>query len=134
MKLLLAFDQTTLYAYEQARDLSRTLLEDWLAKYKFKDWDKTETRKIKVTDSMRRKRAKEVADKLNDVKKWNSHGLGIPMEKLRAELKLKIDDFGQDPDVHQAIRQYHGLFTDFMARMGHKSAVHTRLRYRPLVT
>jgi hypothetical protein len=134
MQLLLAFDQTTLYAYEQARDLSRTLLEDWLAKYKFKDWEKTETRMIRVTDAMRRKRAKEVADKLNDVKKWNSHGLGISMEKLRTELKLKIDDFGQDPEVHRLIRGYHGLFTDFMVKMGHKCAVHTRFKYRSLAS
>lgn len=132
MQILLEFDQTILYAYEQARDLSRTLLEDWLAKYKFKDWVETETRKMKVTDAMRRKRAKNVADKLNDVKKWNSHGLGITMEKIRTELKLKIDDFGLDAEIHQSIRAYHGLFTDFMARMGHKSAVHTRYAYRPL--
>lgn len=133
MEILLSFDQTLLYAYEQARDLSRSLLEDWLAKYKFKDWDVTETSKRKVTEPHKRKRAKEIADKLNNVKLWNSHGLGISVERLRRELNLRIDDFGVDPDLHGAVRRYHGLMTDFMARRAHRSMVHTRYGYRPLM-
>ena len=33
------FDQAELYEYEQARELSVSLLEEWLAKYKFKNWN-----------------------------------------------------------------------------------------------
>ena len=133
MEILMNFDQTLLYAYEQARDLSRSLLEEWLVKYKFKDWDKTETNGRTVTDRMKRSRAKEIADKLNNVKMWNSHGLGISMERLRRELNLKIDDFGADLETHTAVRRYHGLLTDFMARNRHKSVVHIRSGYKSLV-
>ena len=41
MQILLGFDQILLYAYQQARDLSRSLLEEWLVRYKFKDWETT---------------------------------------------------------------------------------------------
>ena len=37
------FDQAALYAYEQARELSVSLLKLWLANYKFKNWEITET-------------------------------------------------------------------------------------------
>ena len=37
MEILINFDQMRLYAFEQARDLSKSLLEEWLVKYKFKD-------------------------------------------------------------------------------------------------
>src|SRR5208282_1426593 len=40
MELLLSFDQGELYSYDQARDLSIALLEEWLVKYKFKDWNR----------------------------------------------------------------------------------------------
>jgi ClpP class serine protease len=134
MRLLLAFDQTRLYAYEQARDLSRSLLQEWLVKYKFKDWKVTEGRSLPVTEAMKRKRAKQIADKLNDVRLWNSHGIGISMERLRqSDLNLKIDDFGKDAATARDVRLYHSLLTDFMARMSHRGMIHTRGGYEPLM-
>lgn len=130
MAVLLDFDQGELYSYEQARDLSRTLLEEWLAKYKFKDWKKTATRKVKVTKEMKQARAKEVADKLNNVRKWNSHGIGISMEVLRRDLNLKVDDFSENPDLAASVRCYHKLLTDYMGKLRHKAIVHTREGYR----
>jgi ClpP class serine protease len=47
--LISGFDQAELYQFEQSREQSITLLEEWLAKYKFKDWTVTQTRKSKVT-------------------------------------------------------------------------------------
>jgi len=132
LKILLSFDQGTLYSYEQARDLARTLLEEWLVKYKFKDWTTTATRKRTVTLEMKKKRAKEIADKLNQVDKWNSHGIGINMARLIGDLNLKIDDFGADKDRHSKVRQYYELLSDFMGRMGHRSVVQTRVSYLPL--
>ena len=46
--ILLNFDQAALYSFEQARELSITLLKEWLANYKFRDWNKTEGRGVKV--------------------------------------------------------------------------------------
>jgi hypothetical protein len=133
MQLLLSFDQTRLYAYEQARDLSRTLLEEWLVKYKFKDWKETETRKLAVTLSMKKNRAKEIADKLNNVRLWNSHGIGISMERLRNDLNIKIDDFGKDAALTTVVRRYHALLSDFMARMGQAAVLHTKGGYEALM-
>jgi hypothetical protein len=131
MEILLTFDQAHLYSYEQARDLSRSLLEEWLCKYKWKDWTETETRKIPVTEAMKRKRAREIASKLNDTKRWNSHGIGITLKQLKDILKLKIDDFGADKQLNPAVRRYHQLLTDYMGKMRHRSAVHTRELYSP---
>lgn len=132
MEMLLRFDQGRLYSYEQARDLSKTLLEEWLVKYKFKNWTETETSRTLVTPDMKRNRAREIADKLNDPKLWNSHGIGINMERLRRELNLKIDDFGASAKLNEGIRNYHRLLSDYMVKMGSMAAIHTLNGYEPL--
>jgi len=123
------FDPATLYRYEQERELSISLLREWLATYKFKNWHVTETRKIKVDDKMRRKRAEEIGQKLSDPERWHSHGIGITMKTLREEINLQIEDFGQDADLNNKIRQYFGLLWDYRGRRGHSFVVHTREQY-----
>jgi hypothetical protein len=132
MAVLLNFDQAKLYSFEQARDLSVSLLQEWLVKYKFKSWAKTETRKLPVTLATKRARAKQIGEKLNDVTLWNSHGLGINMARLRREVKLKILDFGQDTELNATLRPYHKLFLDYMTKMQHSSAVQTSAGFVPL--
>ncbi len=126
MHVLLNFDQARLYAYEQARNLSIELLKEWLVKYKFRSWKRTQTRRLTVTKTMRKERAEDIAKKLNNVEKWNSHGMGINRRQLWRELKLKTDDFGEDRKLHGTVRCYHGLLIDFMIKMGVRSAIHTR--------
>jgi hypothetical protein len=126
LQILLGFDQGELYSYEQARALSLSLLEEWLAKYKFRNWKKTEKREQPVTSQMRKARAIEIADKLNNVRRWNSHGIGINMHVLRRELKLKIDDFGRKRPLNEHIRAYHKLLFDYLNRLSHNGVVHTR--------
>ena len=58
LHILMNFDQGELYAYRQARDLSVALLVKWLAKYKFKNWKETKTRKIKVTTKLKKECAR----------------------------------------------------------------------------
>jgi membrane-bound ClpP family serine protease len=84
------FDQAALYAYEQARELSVRLLREWLAKYKFKNWAKTQTDKKTVTAKMRETRAEQIARQLNETETWHSHGYGISIAVLRNELNLLI--------------------------------------------
>ncbi len=127
--LIEKFDPAELYSYEQARNLSITLLKEWLVKYKFKDWKFTETQNTPVTLDMKRERAEDIAMKLNDTKKWHSHGRGISMMVLQRELKLKIDDFGVDKELSRCIRSYHRLMNDYMMRRGHTSAIHTIEQY-----
>ena len=45
--LINGFDQAELYQYEQQRELSISLLQDWLVQYKFKNWKITQTRQKK---------------------------------------------------------------------------------------
>jgi len=131
--LIDGFDQAELYQYEHERELSIALLKQWLAKYKFKNWKKTETQGLEVTDAMRAQRAEEIAAALNDIKRWHTHGHGISKDVLQNDLKLKIDDFGQDPDRSTSIRAYYDLLTDYMARRNCKGVVHTKHTYEPFI-
>jgi len=131
--LIDGFDQAELYQYEQHRKLSIKLLKQWLAKYKFKEWKKTETHHIKVTRQMRLDRAKEIAEELNKIEKWHVHGYGISMDVLRKDLKLRIDDFAENPDLADKIRGYYDLLRDYMAKMSCGGVIHTRVAYEPFM-
>lgn len=125
------FDPAELYQYEHARELSVYLLEQWLAKYKFKNWKRTKTKRRKVTPAMRRKRAREIAEKLNETDKWHTHGHGISMAVLCSkEIKLLIEDFGKNKDLSQQIRDYWALLSDHMGKIGAPGAIHVKNRYR----
>lgn len=112
------FDQAELYKYEHERDLSIALLEEWLANYKFKNWKVTATTKTKVTPTMRKARAAEIAMKLNDTRIWHSHDRGIPMARLQRDLNLLIDDFGKS-DLKKPIHDYFQLLEDYQGRRAH---------------
>ncbi len=105
-------DLATLRRYEQARDLSISLLKDWLVKYKFKDWNVHSSTGIKVTDQEKTQRAQEIAEALSDHKKWHSHGRMIGIKTLTNDLKLKIEDYTDDIELKTAIRQYSDLLLD----------------------
>jgi hypothetical protein len=122
--LLASMDLAELHQYEQARNLSHTLLKKWLATYKFKDWKSTRTHGIEVTDQMREERALDIARKLSDNEKWHSHGRGISRKTLERELDLVIDDLAGDKEQSQKIRIYHAITTEYMSRMGISNAVH----------
>jgi len=129
--LINAFDQGELYQYEHARELSITLLKEWLVKYKFKEWKVTRTRKRKVTLAMKRTRAATIAKELNNTEKWHVHGHGISKDVIENNLNLMIDDFGNDADLSKDIRGYHELMADYMMKRGAQAAVHFAGRYVP---
>lgn len=126
MALLKKLDLAELHAFELARDLSIRLLEDWLASYKFKDWTETETRGKTVTEEMRKKRAAEIAEALNDHERWHTHGRGIGMETLQEDLQLKIDDYRDDPDLADLVWNYFWFLKDLMGRGDLSHFFHTR--------
>jgi len=130
--LINRFDPAELYMYEQARELSISLLKEWLVKYKFKNWKRTKTRKLKVTKAMRAKRAEEIGNLLNKIDKWNSHGRGIHMSILRRDLKLVIEDFGKNANLNTCIKDYHKLLLDYRSTVQHPYVVQTREQYLPL--
>lgn len=123
------FDPAELYRYEQARELSTSLLREWLAKYKFKDWTETETQRQPVTQAKREERATEIAMGLSDTERWHSHGRGISMDVLRNDLNLKIEDFGDIPQLNTAVRSYYDLMRDYMMRRSHSIVTHSKGRY-----
>jgi membrane-bound ClpP family serine protease len=125
MVLLQQLDLAELHSFEQARELSNSLLKEWLAKYKFKNWTTTETRKHAVTPAMREQRALEVAEGLMDHEKWHSHGRPIPMNVLRRDLNLTIEDFGEDPELSKNILDYHRFLADYMGKINIEIVVHT---------
>ena len=110
--LIEKFGQSVLYRYEKARELSIRLLTEWLVNYKFKDWKKTQDKGRKVADQLRRRRARAIAQKLNDPDFWHSHSGRISMEVLRQDIKLGIDDFEKDSELNQALRVYCRLLRD----------------------
>jgi hypothetical protein len=131
--LIDGFDQAELYHYEQAQLLSIALLEEWLAKYKFKNWDKTETRQIPVTDQMKKDRAAEIGRQLNDTTRWHSHGYGISMDVLRRDLNVRIDDYEEEPGRCDKIRGYFDLLDDYMVKRDASGTIHTVGDYRPFM-
>ncbi|MDQ7841185.1 MAG: serine dehydrogenasease [bacterium] len=122
--LVQRFDPGELYLFEQERELSISLLKEWLVKYKFKNWSITQTQQKSVTPEMKMDRAAEIALRLNNTERWHSHSRGIPMEVLRRDLKLQIEDFGESEPLNKAVREYHKLLTDYMMRIGATWAIH----------
>ena len=120
------FDPAQLFSIEQAIHHGRSLVTEWLPKYKFKDWKETKTKKEKVTPKMKKDRAEKIAKILGDAEKWHSHGRGISIKELSGpEIKLEIDDFGKDKELSHLIRNYHGLCVDYYSRSGIKNYIHS---------
>ena len=130
--LLARFDPADLYSYEQARELSIKLLKQWLVKYKFKDWNRTEKRGKKVTPKMKTRRAEEIAKILNDTRLWSSHARPISMEVLKKDVNLKIEDFATNAKLSNHIKCYHQLLRDYMAKTRSIFATHVLGRYRAI--
>lgn len=116
LNIILQADIWKLKFIEQAKNLTVTLLKEWLFKYKFKDWNTHEwsfnpsKRWQTVTDAEKKERAEEVARSLWDVSIWHTHGRTIDINKLRTILKLKIKEFDEIEWLKESIREYHDVF------------------------
>ena len=84
--ILQNLDLAMLSRYEQAKNLTITLLKRWLVDYKFRDWmtHRTDPTKLHqpVTPAEKQERAEEIAKMLSDNKQWHSHGRKIPRAKV----------------------------------------------------
>lgn len=123
-------DLALLSRYEQAKDLTVTLLKKWLVQYKFRDWltHGSDPRKIglPVTAQEKEDRAKEIARDLGDNKMWHSHGRMIGPGTLNSKLRLRINDYSDDTILRPMIRAYNDLLTEYIARQGFKLFLHSR--------
>src|SRR3989338_3813568 len=130
--ILKDIDLAELRAYEQAKELTISLLKKWLVKYKFKNWTKHETTPAllgkDVTDEEKENRAEEIADELGNNKTWKSHGRPINIETLKndSKLRLKIEDFGKIPERRKLIREYYNLLSDYIKKSDIGIFVHSR--------
>lgn len=123
-------DLAMLSRYEQAKNLTITLLKKWLVEYKFKDWSVHKTNPAKlnqpVTAEEKKKRAEEIATRLSDNKLWHSHGRMISATTLSHVLKLKIEDYSSDTTLRPLVRAYSDLITDYITKNAYQSFLHSR--------
>lgn len=85
-----------------ALKFAEDLVVEWLINYKFKKWTVTETRKIPVTEEMKRKRAEEIAKELTDHSKWRLHGRSIKIDDLE-EIGLKVTRVDNDQKLAEIV-------------------------------
>jgi Serine dehydrogenase proteinase len=124
--MLSNLDLALLKRHEQARDLTITLLKQWLVKYKFKNWNKHSSTGKPVTTEEKTKRAAEIARDLGNNNLWHSHGRSIGIEALTNILRLKIDDYSADKTLRKLIRDYNDLICQYILRTNTPVFLHTR--------
>ena len=114
--ILKDFDLADLRSYEQAKELTIDLLNGWLVKYKFKNWN--------VDSAKKANRAKEIADKLSDNNIWRSHGRPIHKEKLE-DLGLVINDLSK-LECYSSIRELYHLLREYIQMSSSQVWIQTR--------
>lgn len=116
--ILKDFDLAELKGYEQAKELTISLLKKWLVKYKFKNWATHSTNQVllnqPVTIEEKEARAEEIADILSNNNEWKSHGRPINIETLEDKLRLRIEDYSDNDDLRNLIRTYYDLLSDYV--------------------
>lgn len=120
-------DLAMLRYYEQARDLTISLLKEWLVKYKFRNWNTHRTHEVgqPVTEEQKEERAREIAQDLGDNKKWHSHGRHIGIKALQA-LRLDIEDYSNEDETRNLIREYNEIVTGYIAQKSFPVFLHSR--------
>jgi len=131
--ILQNLDLAMLSRYEQAKNLTITLLKQWLVEYKFHDWKEHQTDPVKlgktVTQEEKEERAEQIAKILSDNKLWHSHGRKIGVSTLQQKIKLQIEDYSNDIDFRVRIRAYTEFLIDYFNRHGIQSYLHSRVSF-----
>lgn len=127
--ILQKVDLAELRSYEMARDLTVSLLKQWLVKFKFKNWTKHRTNNpgSLVTDAEKEARAEEIAKQLGNNAIWHSHGRRIGIVTLTGALRLEIDDYSKDDVLRNLIRDYNDLICEYINRHNFPAFVHSRV-------
>lgn len=97
-----------LQAAENALEFAKILVAEWLAKYKFKSWEKHSSTGNLVTEEEKKKRADEIAMNLCDHRHWRTHARSIKIDDLQ-KMGLRVSDFSTNLDLAEAIRRYYAL-------------------------
>lgn len=123
LALLNKLDLAELHQLELAGKLSVSLIEDWLTKYKFKDWKKEG---VEVSPEKKKERAREIAEKLNDHEKWYTHGNSIHKDVLETDIGLKIDDYSNKEDLKEAVWDYFWPMLEYVNKYNYPWFVQSR--------
>ena len=123
LALLNKLDLAELHQLDLAAKLSVSLIEDWLTKYKFKDWKKNGKR---VSQKDKKERARQIAEKLNDHEKWYTHGNSIHKDVLEKDIDLKIDDYGAEEGLKEAVWEYFWFMLEYVGKNRYPSFVQSR--------
>ena len=122
-------DLAELRSFEMAKNLTISLLKEWLVKFKFKNWNTHNSTKQPVTHDEKEARAEEIAKLLGDNGLWHSHSRSIGINTLKTVLKLQIDDYSNDADLSNKIRDYNDLFCEYILRHRIKVFLHSRISF-----
>ncbi len=90
---------------KNAQNLSSTLVNNWLAQYKFKYWDTHSSSGEPVTEEEKKNRAEEIAVELCRHKRWLSHAKSIRIKELR-ELGLIVSRIEDNEELFDAVNRY----------------------------
>ncbi len=93
---------------QNALDLAKVLVTDWLAHYKFRAWTHHSSTGAPVTDDDRTRRAEMIAGDLCQHSRWRSHSRFFTIRDLE-RMRLRITDYSKQPDLADAIRRYFTL-------------------------
>jgi hypothetical protein len=123
-------DLAMLSRFEQAKNLTITLLKKWLVEFKFKDWTEHRTnpslKGYPVTIDEKQARAEEIATALSDNKLWHSHGRMIGVSTLTKVLRLQIEDYSTDTELRGKLLEYNEFLTEYIARHDFQFFLHSR--------
>jgi ClpP class serine protease len=97
-----------LQSAQNALDFATTLVTEWLAHYKFKNWTQHSSTGRLVTDEEKRNRANQIAAELCNHKNWLTHGRSIKLEDLQT-MRLLVTDYTADAKLSEAINRYYAL-------------------------
>ena len=122
--ILQNLDLAMLSRYEQARNLTVTLLKKWLVSYKFNDWEIHESNGKAVTLEEKEARAEEIAIALGDNKSWHSHNRMIGINTLN-QLRLKIDDYSYNEELRSKIKSCNDFLVEYIARENYRVFIHS---------
>jgi hypothetical protein len=95
-----------------AMEFAKNLVTQWLQNYKFRTWERHKSTGDPVTEETKRRRANEIATELSNHSKWKTHGKSIKIADLR-EMGLRITDYSENTELHDAIRRYYVLLNLF---------------------
>lgn len=123
-------DLALLSRYEQAKNLTITLLKKWLVEYKFANWKTHGTNPLKkggnVTHEEKVERAEQIAVMLGDNKLWHSHGRMIGIKTLKEIIKLEIDDYSSDNELRNLICSYNDILIEYIVRSNFRIFLHSK--------